>query len=576
LHATAVVNNDEERACILRALSERVGASSSTATDVVNLTTQLSPLGGACLSHPIPRVLTTDAGVPPEFGWGRAYTPRGTITLAGVSRADRSALLRGGELSWDVDMRSAQPTLLLELLETCDLDDAFPCLTQLVSDPDAVRGMVLASGYPNITTLEDAKAAITRLVFGASCTPSAGWLREFADEMSAASYMLLRRFPEAKALQQARDAERARRDDARPPPSCLNGSALSFLLSTCERWCVCLAMKELADYDGGRYQPGSYLYDGFLVQRPLDTPVDAPLPEHVLEHINGVVRNRTGWKRVTFVQKQLATPTPHTQVDASTPSTSPPSTTSLSTTSACTDQAAARLFLDTVGREVVKMVDGALHVYDRGLWTNDPTRVDRWIYSKAADVEGLSMQNPSGKGTTHYGANDAHFRRMKSMIAREADAADGMIEDGLDSFIGHLLFSDGVLDMTTGNFISEFNPNLTFVDRINRPFRRASEVDPDVRARVEKILFCDPFTPKQVKGGLPTFLKVALGRALAGDYLARAMYLHVGATAAGKGVLVAALRAATGTYFGAFNLSSVQETRGLDGDAAKAFSWLVP
>jgi hypothetical protein len=195
--------------------------------------------------------------------------------------------------------------------------EEFPRLKQLVDDTDATRQLVLDSGYENINSLEDAKGAITRIIFGGSewSLPKVGrgikvdWLREFAREMYAALYMLLRRFPEVYALQQAREAERANRDISHHQPSSAEGSAMSYLLSTGERWCTKLAMDALdADFDG-RYKTASYLYDGFLVLRPNDMPLDAPMPAEVLDRINEYVRARTGWKRVTFVQKQLAMPT---------------------------------------------------------------------------------------------------------------------------------------------------------------------------------------------------------------------------------------------------------------------------
>jgi hypothetical protein len=107
---------EEDRAKTLRSLSTRVPPVDGKDT-IVDLTTRLDPTKGACSTHPIPQSLTNDAGIPKDFGWGRVYPRRGVVTLAGVSRADRSALLKGGEIAWDVDMRSAQSTILLELLD---------------------------------------------------------------------------------------------------------------------------------------------------------------------------------------------------------------------------------------------------------------------------------------------------------------------------------------------------------------------------------------------------------------------------------------------------------------------------
>jgi phage/plasmid-associated DNA primase len=318
LLASADMERGKKLRPLLLAKEEEAAGGTAGGGGIVDRTIRLGPIRGVCAETPIPRRLVEDAGMPEDFGWGRGYpVVKGETTLASVSREDRSALLRGGEIAWDVDMRSAQPTLLLELLEKYVSDLEFPRLMEYVGDPTAVRRVVLESGYQGIDTLEKAKTAITRIVFGSSQIPAlldtahvtVDWLRELADDMNIASRVLLSRLPEAKAFKQARDVEHVKRGDTLHTPSSNDdASALSFLLSTCERWCVDVAMKEL-DEQQSSFKPASYLYDGFLVLRPAGMAVDAPLPEEVLERINAVVRERTGWRRIAFVQKQLATPT---------------------------------------------------------------------------------------------------------------------------------------------------------------------------------------------------------------------------------------------------------------------------
>jgi len=56
-----------------------------------------------------------------------------------------------------------------------------------------------------------------------------------------------------------------------------------------------------------------------------------------------------------------------------------------------------------------------------------------------------------------------------------------------------------------------------------------------------KVMWTDPYTSEQLKEGVPLCEQIALARALFGDYRLRKMYIMVGDTSSGKGLLTEAL-----------------------------------
>eukprot|EP00775_Hariotina_reticulata_P001060 gene1060-1395_t len=111
---------------------------------------------------------------------------------------------------------------------------------------------------------------------------------------------------------------------------------------------------------------------------------------------------------------------------------------------------------------------------------------------------------------------------------------------------------DGIYDFDTDSFKPGSDSKVEFGGRIDREYDRCESGD--AKAEVMK--------------------RIALARALCGDYESRKMYIMAGGTASGKGLKVAALEASCGTFVGTFDINNfVIRTPRDHADAAK-LNWL--
>lgn len=212
-------------------------------------------------------------------------------------------------------------------------------------------------------------------------------------------------------------------------------------------------------------------------------------------------------------------------------------------------------------------------IYDikTGMWTKDAKLT---ITKRAATMfrdELLSEPNERGV-CTNYGGKTANMNQMMQAFVLVPECDPGFAEQRLDTSLDKLLFSDCIYDMKTGE-TSAFDPDIFFVDRIDRPYSAAP--DPDKKARVHKLLFEDPYTPRQIAEGVPEYVKGAMASMLRGNYRARASYWLLGGTASSKGVLTGAALASCGSYFATFNADSLKMLS-FAGDGAKEKSWMIP
>jgi phage/plasmid-associated DNA primase len=145
-------------------------------------------------------------------------------------------------------------------------------------------------------------------------------------------------------------------------------------------------------------------------------------------------------------------------------------------------------------------------------------------------------------------------------------------ENNIDSSMGKLLFSDGILDMATGAFTPGFDPAIVFADRIDRPYYH-NRVDSEACSRVRKLLFEDPFTAEQNRQGLGTYQLRALARTLAGRCRDGVCFVNIG-DGHGKSLLAHAVRESAGTYFATFYVNSLTRRPLRGADAPKQCMWM--
>lgn len=234
------------------------------------------------------------------------------------------------------------------------------------------------------------------------------------------------------------------------------------------------------------------------------------------------------------------------------------------------DAHAAQTFIHCVGKNKMKLVRGQIYVFDEsvGMWDTDDSLLRRLIHKHR-----LSLTFQVGKKVRDYAGMDTGVRKIINMLPAYLDKDKDFWDNNIDSSHQKLLFTNGILDMTTMKFSPHFDPKIVFADRIDRPYN--PKADPTVKAKIWKMLFQDPFTQEQLSQGVHLYQQKALGRTLSGDYRSRVCYFNIGETSTGKGLMCEAVRKSTGTYFGTFNIKSMIIQNNSGADAAKQFSWMA-
>ena len=117
---------------------------------------------------------------------------------------------------------------------------------------------------------------------------------------------------------------------------------------------------------------------------------------------------------------------------------------------------------------------------------------------------------------------------MLSLVGNYVDVDDDFYFNSLDTSRGKLLFQDGIYDFDSDSFQPGFDNKVVFADRINRKFDRCESSE--AKADIMRTDMAGPYTHKQLQDGVPLCERIALARALFGDYQDRKMYIMVGDT----------------------------------------------
>jgi hypothetical protein len=201
-----------------------------------------------------------------------------------------------------------------------------------------------------------------------------------------------------------------------------------------------------------------------------------------------------------------------------------------------TEYEAALALKQLHGEELFKYCDGMLFVYDKrtGLWNCDEKTVHQQLLRDYSIEMGTWLETVT-KWSKLYCMLQTHS--VDSMFLKRVQL----------SSLGKILFQNGYYDFEAGTFSDEFNHELFFPFRIERPYnavRNQQHID-----LVNQTLFVLPF--ETVETG--KFVKCSLSRGLAGCIRDKRIYFNIGPPNAGKGVLTDAMCACGEKYVGTFN-----------------------
>lgn len=514
---------------------------------------------------------------------GRAFAV-GKQGLQGFPRAMRGALAR--KYYHDIDVENAHPTMLWQLCAKHGLPNTktmyyasnrnamlMEIMAYYSIDRDEAKTMFLKIMYggsadaPHTTIVEEADAATVSI----SDKQPHPFLLELKAEVEEVAMWAWQQPQYAPIVEHVKGLKKAGFKTQRSKMA----SALAYILQTEENR-VLAAMHSF--FSGSKWPMDVLIHDGGCVRKSHEDEETVP-PETLLA-CEAHVAQATGY-RVHLAHKPFDTSISAEALEDAC------SNYTLEAEDVVVDDFYGAKRLVSFFPDRIKYCKDKLLVYDEdmGTWAAD-TKCE-YVLRKMTSRLGKHMivmqfmcQEANGKEVavreviTNFSGNEARFRSMtKWLTAVPGVHDDGFVQRMENTAFAHLLFSNGILNLATGNFHAGFDPNIFFYhgQGIPRPYvGRPSEV---VMRQVEHVLFMEPFN-----GDYKTakYLQMALGRALAGDYRAKAMYFCVGNTNAGKGVLCGAMIAALGLGLVAnFNGDQLVRNKNNGQDSAKSRSGIM-
>jgi hypothetical protein len=461
---------------------------------------------------------------------GRLFA-RHRLGCEGFPRDIRACLFE--KYYWDVDMENAQPVLLTTLSARFNL--SCPALDEYCSRRNEVLDELMAS---HRLTRDEAKTVCISVIFGGFRDDHPLLPRMFT-ELKALALLVSDANPELYAV-----AKKDKETKVNQNPA---GSCLAVYIQNEER----LILTEIDTFltTKGRSMEG-LIHDGGLVRKLEDEQTfPASLLRDVEQHIFDTTRYR-----ISLAVK----PMKHT-FSFKVRDTLLPSTVKLN------DDYAAKVFAGLAGARL-KKVKGVLYGFndDTGLWTEDLLPL---IHEFKDDLYFEQMQGSLFK-VADYGGMAA---KMDPMLKLTPNYVPESTLDA-ESTIGKLLWKDGWYDFETDTFHDTFSPDLFFAGRINRPFPKVR--DQEAIQLVHKVLFEDPYLDEQQEQR--DFYKIALARALYGDYRAKRCYFTTGRANCGRGLLTAALQSSFEGFVTQFSSEQLLYNSRTASDPAKQMAWVIP
>jgi hypothetical protein len=199
-----------------------------------------------------------------------------------------------------------------------------------------------------------------------------------------------------------------------------------------------------------------------------------------------------------------------------------------------------------------------LWVFDEscGIWRCDETSYFQVLKKYEHNIRCVDVINIKGKSievpsnSKGYGLN-VNLKRLVIPEIKTLCRNDDWLKQTENSSLYKLLFNNGYLDLKTGLFHTEFNPDIVFFGKIHQDWTEFSEEDKEYMYDIRQRLFYN-----SLGNGVGDYLIINLARGLAGEVMKR-MIFGLGNTNSGKGVLTTSLMLSCGDYIGSFNAENL-------------------
>lgn len=456
------------------------------------------------------------------------FVAKGGVGLQMLPHDIRSALAK--PYYHDIDMKNAQPTLLLQLAKQKGWEHS--ALQHYVSKREET--LVEVQNELGCNRME-AKGRILQLFFGSSYTDGLpAWITKSL-------------YPELCKMKS--NIYAANVDFAKKHKKDAN-SVMAFILQTIERSCL-MSMDKALTLKGRSMDV--LIHDGGYV-RKLENETE--FPQELMRYCEACVLKDTGFE-IRLEQKPI-----ETSFDRKEETTQVyPENTIID------DVFAARAFADWMKDDIV-LSFGNIYTFDTstGVWSGDDTALDRKI-TEAGDVLIFRQQTLIGVKIYNYSGIVKNCENLKRKLITILNRNDTFLIEGRKRSTFKLLFKNGIYDFKTQVFTKSFDRNIVFSHPIDRDFN--DDVHQEDVDFVNDTFFVAPFSREET----PKVFRHYLMRGLIGDYRMKKFIVALGDKNSSKGTLTNFMEYCIGRNAATFN-ANVLLLRKMQGDAEREMSWV--
>jgi hypothetical protein len=240
---------------------------------------------------------------------------------------------------------------------------------------------------------------------------------------------------------------------------------------------------------------------------------EASFPVDLLRDCETYVKTKTGYNISLAIKPMFISP-----------DFQPKSTLYALTPAEVSDTYMTKLFIAYMGPMMKCDTNEGLILYNEstGLWTKD----DKFIRYK---ISCANLVEDTIEGLVDY-SNYVYKQDLIIKLVPSFIPTENFVYSAIYKSTGKLLFNDGIFDITTKQFTSDFDHTIYFPFKIERNFPK--DRDETLISIVNKMLFLDPFLEGEAEVG--AYLKKLIARGIAGFYEDKSVVLAVGEPDCGK------------------------------------------
>lgn len=459
---------------------------------------------------------------------GRLVVAKGSVGLQNMPRDIRSALTK--QYYWDIDMKNAQPTLLLQFAKQRGWECSY--LEQFVQKRDEILKQTQEELGCN---RDEAKQRFIQLFFGSS------YIDGLPSWISNNLYPELCKIKGNIYSSHLDLAKKLKKD---------SNSVMSYVLQTIER--NCLLSIDRACAIRSRHMD-VYIHDGGLIRKLED---EKEFPTQLLRELEFAVYKDTGYK-VSLIQKPIETSFVREESSLNI----------YSENTVIDDLFASRIFLELNKNDIIYSQNN-IYVFNQatGIWSDDEGELNRKIVECGESLI-FRKQTAVGLAIYNYSGIVKNCENLKKMLPSILERNDTFLYEGRKKACFKLLFKNGIYDFKEHTFSNVFDRTLVFSHAV--PHNYVDDIPQEDIDFVNNTFFVAPFSNDDT----PRIFRHFLMRGLIGDYRMKKFLIALGDKNTSKGTMTTMCSYTFGDNSANFNANNLLLKKN-QGDAEREFSWI--